>query len=105
MQISSRASLESSIVFAEWESRDSSFSRRRGPIYFPQDASAPREDQSWPLAWFLLLRKTIEIANLTSVHDLKEQESENKVLRLNQELDEATELDEGNPVELGAQYK
>ncbi len=31
-----------------------------------------------------------EIANLTSVHDLKEQESENEVLRLNQELDEAT---------------
>ncbi len=31
-----------------------------------------------------------EIANLTSVHDLKEKESENEVLRLNQELDEAT---------------
>ncbi|MCE7996780.1 MAG: response regulator [Roseivirga sp.] len=31
-----------------------------------------------------------EIANLISVHDLKEQESENEVLRLNQELDEAT---------------
>ncbi len=36
------------------------------------------------------VEKDTEIANLTSVHDLKEQESENEVLRLNQALDEAT---------------
>ncbi len=36
------------------------------------------------------VEKSTEIANLNSVHDLKEQESENEVLRLNQELDEAT---------------
>ena len=36
------------------------------------------------------VEKSTEIANLTSVHDLKEQESENEVLRLNKALDEAT---------------
>lgn len=36
------------------------------------------------------VEKSTEIANLTSVHDLKEQESENEVLRLNQELGKAT---------------
>lgn len=36
------------------------------------------------------VEKSTEIANLTSTHDLKEQESENEVLRLNQKLDEAT---------------
>lgn len=36
------------------------------------------------------VQKDTEIANLTSVHDLKEQESENEVLRLNKELDETT---------------
>lgn len=36
------------------------------------------------------VEKSTEIANLNSVHELKEQESENEVLRLNQELDEAT---------------
>ncbi len=36
------------------------------------------------------VEKSTEMANLTSVHDLKEKESENELLRLNQELDEAT---------------
>lgn len=36
------------------------------------------------------VEKDTEIANLTSTHDLKEQESENEVLRLSQELGQAT---------------